>query len=35
MSDHDERTIATQQRWAARGMWMLSFALSIDLLVRV
>ena len=35
MSDHDERTIATQQRWAARGMWMLSIALSIDVLVRV
>ena len=35
MSDHDERTIATQQRWAARGMWMLSFALTIDVMVRV
>jgi hypothetical protein len=35
MSDSDERTIATQQRWAARGMWMLSFALSIDVLVRI
>lgn len=35
MSDRDERTIATQQRWLARGMLMLSFALSIDVLVRV
>ena len=35
MSDHDERTIATQQRWAARGMWMLSIALATDVLVRV
>ena len=37
MSNHsyDERTIATQQRWAARGMGMLSFALAIDVLVRV
>ena len=31
---HDERTIATAQRWAARGMWILSIALAIDLLVR-
>jgi len=36
MSNHlDERTIATQQRWAARGMLMLSIALTIDVLVRV
>jgi len=36
MSNHlDERTIATQQRWAARGMWIFSIALSIDLMVRV
>ena len=31
----DERIIATQQRWAARGMWMLSIALAIDVLVRI
>ena len=36
MSTHrDERTIATHQRWAARGMGILSIALAIDLLVRV
>ena len=35
MSTHrDERTIATHQRWAARGMAMLMIALSIDLIVR-
>ena len=35
MSNHsDERTIATAQRWAARGLWLLSMALSIDLVVR-
>ena len=31
----DERIIATHQRWAARGMWMLSIALAIDVLVRI
>ena len=37
MSNHsyDERTIATQQRWAARGMVILIFALATDVLVRV
>ena len=36
MSNHsDERVIATRQRWAARGMVILSIALSIDLIVRV
>ncbi len=30
----DERTIATHQRWAARGMAILMIALSIDLIVR-
>ena len=35
MSSHsDERTIATAQRWAARGLGMLSIALAIDLMVR-
>jgi hypothetical protein len=38
MSNHrdgsDERTIATQQQWQARGMAILSIALSIDLIVR-
>ena len=35
MSNHrDERTIATQQRWAARGMLIFSIALAIDLMVR-
>jgi len=35
MSNHlDERTIATEQRWAARGMSMLYLALPIDLMVR-
>jgi len=32
---HDERTIATQQRWAARGMVMLSIGLTTDCLIRV
>lgn len=36
MSNHyDERIVATQQRWAARGMWIFSIALSIDLMVRL
>ena len=36
MSNHlDERTIAVQQRWGARGMLMLSIALTIDVLVRI
>ena len=34
-TDHDERVIATRQRWAACGMVMLTIALSIDLLVRI
>ena len=35
MSNHpDERVIATRQRWAARGMVILSIALSLDLIVR-
>ena len=36
MSDHsDERVIATRQRWAARGMVILTIALAIDLIVRI
>jgi len=36
MSNHsDERVIATRQRWAARGMVILTIALAIDLLVRI
>jgi hypothetical protein len=36
MSNHsDERVVTTQQRWAARGMWIFSIALSIDLMVRL
>ncbi len=31
----DERIVATQQRWAARGLLMLMIALAIDLLVRI
>ena len=35
MSNHrDERTTGTADRWAARGLVMMSFALIIDLLVR-
>ena len=35
MSNHpDERVIATRQRWAARGLVILSIALSLDLIVR-
>ena len=34
-NQHDERIIATQQRWAARGFVILSIALAIDLLVRI
>ncbi len=34
-NDLDERTIATGQRWGARGMLMLSIALSVDVLVRI
>lgn len=34
-TDNDERTVAVQQRWAAYGMWMLSIALAIDMMVRV
>jgi len=34
-TDHDERVIATRQRWAARGMAILTMALSIDLIVRI
>lgn len=30
----DERIVATRQRWAARGFWILYLALSIDLIVR-
>jgi len=33
-NDRDERVIATRQRWGARGLLMMSFALIIDLLVR-
>jgi predicted neutral ceramidase superfamily lipid hydrolase len=31
----DERIIAVRQRWAARGMVILSAALSLDLMIRV
>ena len=31
----DERTTATAQRWGAFGMFVLSLALSIDMLVRI
>ncbi|MDH4178998.1 MAG: hypothetical protein OEV33_00690 [Armatimonadota bacterium] len=34
-TNHDERIVATHQRWAARGMVMMIFALNIDLLVRL
>jgi len=33
-NDRDERTAATADRWLARGLVMMSFALIIDLLVR-
>jgi hypothetical protein len=36
MSDiQDERTTAVAQRWGARGMMIFSFALTIDVLVRI
>lgn len=36
MNNHvDERTTGTAQRWAARGYVILSFALSIDIMVRI
>ena len=31
----DERVVATQQRWGARGMLILTMALAIDLIVRI
>ena len=31
---HDERIVATHQRWAARGFGLLFIALAIDLMVR-
>ena len=34
-TDHDERIVATRQRWAARGMVIMIYALNIDLLVRM
>jgi len=33
-TDHDERVIATRQRWATHGFGLLFIALSIDLMVR-
>jgi hypothetical protein len=33
-TNRDERTTATADRWAARGLMMMGFALIIDLLVR-
>jgi hypothetical protein len=34
-NDRDERTTGTADRWAARGMAILTMALSIDLIVRI
>jgi len=33
-TNHDERIVATHQRWAARGFGILFIALAIDLIVR-
>ena len=34
-TDHDERVIATRQRWGTCGMVILTIALAIDLIVRI